>query len=73
MRSVFLCSPMNSRMFTSCCNTAICDNQSFCPRCGEEVYPGQNHSNHERAMMRWDMAFGPTRRANAARNTWMKS
>jgi hypothetical protein len=66
MKSVFLCSPTNSTMFTSCCEVAICDDQSLCPRCREEVYPGQEATNHQRHVKRWDMAYGPTRRRLAA-------
>lgn len=67
MKRVFLCSPTNSTMFTRCCETAICDDQSFCPKCRQEVYPGEGHTDHQRAMMRWEMAYGPTRRLEQAR------
>lgn len=67
MKSVFLCSPTNSQMFTRCCEVAICDDQAFCPRCREEVYPGQEATNHQRRTKRWEMAFGPTRRALQSR------
>lgn len=66
MKSVFLASTTNSTIFTRCCSVAICDNQSFCPRCKEEVYPGQEGSDHQRSMARWEMAYGPTRRARGA-------
>ena len=56
MPSVYLCSPTNSTMFTTCCNVAICDEQENCPRCKERVEPqGRN--------ARWEAAYGPTRRA----------
>ena len=57
MNRVFLCSPTNSQMFTACCQTAICDNQARCPKCGEEVYPGEGKSDHERNKSRWLMAY----------------
>lgn len=62
MTTVFLCSPTNSTMFTSCCDVAICDDESFCPLCKSEVYPGVKCSDHERRVKRWEMAYGPTRR-----------
>lgn len=69
MQRVFLCSPTNSTMFTSCCHTAICDDQALCPRCGEEVYPGKDATTHQRRLSRWEMAYGPTRRALAVRTS----
>ena len=39
MPSVFHCSPYNSTKFTTCCETAICDDQQKCPRCQKDVYP----------------------------------
>ena len=69
MISVFLCSPTNSTMFTRCCQVAICDDQANCPRCGQEVYPGADATQHQRRVSRWNMAFGPTRRAQAQRST----
>lgn len=49
----------NSTMFTSCCDTAICDDESNCPGCGKEVIGHDADSNHERGRIRW---------ANATRN-----
>lgn len=72
MASVFLCSPTNSTMFTTCCEVAICDDQSFCPLCKEEVFPGPDNTNHQRRTMRWERAYGPTRRANAARDALLR-
>lgn len=55
MATVFLSGPFNSQMFTTCCETAICDNQEKCPSCGDEVVPfGRNE--------RWEAAYGPIRR-----------
>ena len=65
MSSVFLCSPTNSQMFTTCCETAICDDQERCPRCKEYVYPDdgvEKYSNHERSMRRWSWAYGRQKR-----------
>lgn len=63
MKSVFLCSPTNSTMFTTCCEVAICDYESHCPSCGEEVYPGVDATEHERRVKRWEEAYGPHRRS----------
>jgi len=63
MRSVFLCSPTNSQMFTSCCETAICEDEACCPKCGDEVYPGKDVSNHQREKSRWFRAYGAQKRA----------
>jgi hypothetical protein len=68
MPSVFLCSPTNSQMFTTCCETAICDDQGKCPRCGQDVTPYVPGNRHATSMARWERAYGPTRRALAARN-----
>jgi hypothetical protein len=54
MSTVFLCGPNNSTMFTTCCEVAICDDQSLCPRCRQEVLP---RSRNER----WERAYGPIR------------
>ena len=56
MPSVYLCSPTNSTTFTTCCNTAICDYQRECPKCNEKV-DGETRSE------RWEIAYGPHRRA----------
>lgn len=61
MKSVFLCSPTNSTMFTTCCEVAICDDEARCPSCGEEVYPGVDATKHERRVKRWEEAYGPHR------------
>lgn len=70
MSDVYLCSPTNSQMFTTCCETAICSDEQKCPRCGIDVYPffegmsdkdrdeysgGYWHSNTDR--MRWKRAY----------------
>ena len=46
----------NSTMFTSCCETAICDDERCCPKCGEEVIGADAETNHERAKIRWKYA-----------------
>lgn len=68
MSGVFHCSPTNSTHFTRCCETAICDDQRCCPRCGRPVYPHyhlagedpdeDNYSNHYRQMARHRQAMG---------------
>ena len=57
MATVFLCSPTNSTMFTTCCEVAICDDQANCPRCGVEIWPRSRTS-------RWETAYGPIRRGS---------
>lgn len=39
MPSVFYCGPLNSTLFTTCCQVAICDDQQKCPRCSAFVFP----------------------------------
>ena len=46
----------NSTMFTDCCNTAICNNESNCPKCGSKVIGHDAESNHERGLIRWENA-----------------
>jgi len=55
MPSVYLCSPTNSTMFTTCCSVAICDNEENCPRCKEKIEP-QGRS------ARWNVAYNPPRK-----------
>lgn len=57
MIGVFLCSPTNSTMFTNCCRVAINDDQALCPRCRQEVQPGEEATNHERHVARWRQAY----------------
>ena len=56
MPTVFLDSPYNSTMFTTCCRVAINDNQALCPRCKQEITPRSSRG-------RWEAAYGPTRRS----------
>lgn len=58
MPTVFLCSQTNSTMFTTCCQVAICDDQSNCPRCKKEITPRSRRG-------RWEAAYGPFRRREA--------
>lgn len=51
MPNVYLSSPYNSTMFTTCCRVAICDDQRCCPRCKEEI----NQQGHRE---RWSYAYG---------------
>ena len=64
MNYVHLSGPNNSTMFTNCCNTAICDNQAFCPVCKTEIYPGADATDHQRNRSRWEYAYGPQRRTD---------
>lgn len=67
MIGVRLCGPNNSTIFTNCCEVAICDDEACCPRCKQEVHPGREATQHQRRVDRWNMAYGPYRRAAAAR------
>lgn len=51
MATVYLCSPTNSTMFTTCCDCAVSDNQNACPNCGQAVEP-------QGASARWSAAYG---------------
>lgn len=50
MSSVQYCSRTNSTLFTTCCECAICDDQSMCPVCGVEVIPRSSRGRHDVAM-----------------------
>jgi len=54
---VELSSSTNSTMFTTCCGTAICNDQKKCPSCENEIYGCDAESDHERGIMRWNYAF----------------
>jgi hypothetical protein len=41
--------PTNSTKFTDCCETAICDYQDACPRCGR-IVPLSPRGRHNMAM-----------------------
>ena len=49
MSGVFCCSDTNSTLFTECCRTATCDDESKCPGCGQEV-PYTPKQRHDMAM-----------------------
>lgn len=50
MASVRFSSGTNSTFFTTCCGSAICDDQECCPSCGEQVTPLSHRG-------RWDSAM----------------
>lgn len=54
---VYLSSPTNSQMFTTCCNSAICSDQKQCPSCKKYVYGHDAESDHQRGVLRWMYAF----------------
>ena len=51
MPSVFLDSPTNSQLFTTCCMVAIGRDDPCCPVCGVEVEPKTYRA-------RWEHAYG---------------
>ncbi len=72
MSGVFLSSATNSTMFTQCCSVAICNDESKCPSCREDVYPFYDGmSDEDRAELslgaysspvgrrRWRYAYSP--------------
>ena len=61
-KGVFLCSPTNSTMFTTCCRVAICDDQGYCPECKEPVIGFDAETEHERGRRRWSYAYGPRKK-----------
>ena len=46
----------NSTMFTSCCEMAIRDHQSYCPSCGKKVIGADELTNENRHRIRWTYA-----------------
>lgn len=58
MRTVRQITPQgtNSTMFTSCCGTAICNDQLRCPACGELVIGHDATSDYRRGRIRWRWA-----------------
>lgn len=66
---VQLSGPTNSTIFTTCCQTAINDNESRCPRCRELVYPyhddmteaDRDEIYRDVGNLRWRRAYGPSR------------
>lgn len=48
----------NSTMFTECCETAICDDERLCPKCGREVVGANAATDHKRGKIRWQNATG---------------
>ncbi|MER9769009.1 hypothetical protein NKJ09_23425 [Mesorhizobium sp. M0189] len=55
MATVFLDGPNNSTLFTTCCETAITDEENVCPRCRQDVEPTGRTA-------RWETAYGHIRR-----------
>jgi len=49
MAGVHFCSHTNSTKFTDCCDTAICDDEYKCPRCGKDI-PSNPRARHDMAM-----------------------
>ena len=47
---------INSTMFTTCCDSAIRDQEANCPSCGTPVIGHDAESDHERGRIRWRSA-----------------
>lgn len=63
MATVYLDSPTNSTLFTTCCDVAVLDRDDCCPMCGQDVQPkGQRE--------RWEIAYGPIRRRERWYGNW---
>jgi len=54
MSRVFYCCCTNSTKFTTCCEAAICDDQTHCPICDEEV----PYSPNERHIQGMESCYG---------------
>ena len=46
----------NSTMFTECCEVAICNNESLCPKCKREIIGANEEKDSERGRIRWQYA-----------------
>ena len=57
IKSVFLCSPTSSTMFTTCCECAICNYEIRCPNCKVLVIGHDANTDHERGKIRWRIAY----------------
>lgn len=53
---VYVCSPTNSQLFTSCCDVAITPKEEKCPKCNNIVSGYDSNSEHRTNRMRWSMA-----------------
>jgi hypothetical protein len=63
MASIYLCSPTNSTIFTTCCDTAILNHEVNCPSCKKRVFPFYDcESAHERGRYRWSHVYKPPKR-----------
>ena len=47
----------NNTFFTECCDTAICDDEPNCPRCGRKIIGWNAESENERHKIRWRHAY----------------
>lgn len=63
MATVYLASPTNNTMFTTCCEVAILDHQTRCPHCGQDVIP---HGLRDR----WEIAYRPIARGERWYGNW---
>ena len=50
MPTVEFSGPNNSTFFTTCCGTAICDDESRCRTCKKEIIPRSHRGRWEVAM-----------------------
>lgn len=73
MPGVFYCSPTNSTFFTTCCETAINDNQQKCPACGKDVYPfHERMTDRERTEAAGGYYHHNTRMARSSMARWSR-
>lgn len=63
MPSVFLCSPTNSQLFTTCCEVAI-GTERTCPKCRQVITP-------ETEKDRWMSAYNPIERGQRPYGNWL--
>lgn len=61
MNSVYFCSPTNSTTFTTCCNTAIVE-EECCPECGEKVEGYEESNGQVTKNNRFRIAFNKSKR-----------
>jgi hypothetical protein len=75
MIGVFHANEFNSTYFTRCCEVAICDDQTKCPGCGQEVIPAKDRwqdaagKKHLAIQLRWRERYRQSGREQADKVT----